>query len=159
VFRKLEGTLEMDAVHESFTSDEICEQAKGNVGALSLLLLAYARDRGQPLADAARYFGQVFAPSWDEVDVRNARTAAWWAGLNMVTGGSELRRLEGDATRAAVTVGGWPTEEDLAYFALSQEEADTLYDLFAPVAERLGLRYSWIRNGEEVTMTFAAMET
>ncbi len=36
----------MDDTQESFTSEEICEQAKGNVAALSLLLLTYARDRG-----------------------------------------------------------------------------------------------------------------
>ena len=57
----------MDDTQEAFTSEEICEQAKGNVGALSLLLLAYARDRGQPLEEAVRFFGRTFAPGWDEV--------------------------------------------------------------------------------------------
>jgi hypothetical protein len=146
----------MDGMQETFTSEEICEQAKGNVGALSLLLLSYARDRGHPLDEAARFFGRVFAPSWDEVPARDARTAARWAALNMVTGGGELRRLEGDARHAESVIGRWPLDEDRAFFGLSQQEADRLYALFTPSAERLGLAYSWSRDDDAVTMTFTA---
>jgi hypothetical protein len=39
---------------------------------------------------------------------------------------------------------------------LSQQEADMLYALFTPIAERLGLAYTWRRDGDAVTMTFAA---
>src|SRR5688572_27779353 len=143
---------------EGFTREEICAQATGNVGALSLLLLAYARDRGQPLEEAARYWGRVVAPSWDEVAQGDARTAARWAALNMVTGGGELRRLEGDGRQAEAVVGGWPSGEDLAFFGVSQAEADAFYALFAPIAERLGLAYRWRRDGDAVTMTFTARE-
>jgi hypothetical protein len=146
----------MDGMQETFTSEEICEQAKGNVGGLSLLLLTYARDRGHPLDEAARFFGRVFAPSWDEVPARDARTAARWAALNMVTGGGELRRLEGDARHAESVIGRWPLDEDRAFFGLSQQEADRLYVLFTPSAERLGLAYTWSRDGDAVTLTFTA---
>ena len=148
----------MDSSQDAFTSEEICEQAKGNVGALSLLLLAYARDRGQPLDEAAQFCGRVFAPGWDEVPARDARTAVRWAALNMVSGGGELRRLEGDARHAEAAVGRWPLEEDLAFFGLSQQEADEFYALFTPIAERLGLAYTWRRDGDEVTMTFTAVD-
>jgi hypothetical protein len=146
----------MDGTHDAFTTEEICEQAKGNVGGLSLLLLTYARDRGHPLDEAARFFGRVFAPSWDEVPARDARTAARWAALNMVTGGGELRRLEGDARHAESVIGRWPLDEDRAFFGLSQQEADRLYALFTPSAERLGLAYTWSRDGDAVTLTFTA---
>jgi hypothetical protein len=146
----------MDGSQDAFTAEEICEQAKGNVGALSLLLLAYARDRGQPLDEAARFCGRVFAPGWDEVPARDARTAARWAALNMISGGGELRRLEGDAREAEAVVGRWPIDEDLAFFGLSQQEADVFYALFSPIAERLGLAYTWRRDGDDVTMTFTA---
>jgi hypothetical protein len=146
----------MDGSQDAFTPEEICEQAKGNVGALSLLLLSYARDRGQSLDEAAGYFGRVFAPSWDEVPARDARTVARWAALNMVTGGAELRRLEGDARHAESVVARWPLDEDRGFFGLSQQEADMFYALFTPIAERLGLAYTWRRDGDDVTMTFTA---
>ena len=148
----------MDDTQEAFTPEEICEQAKGNVGALSLLLLAYARDRGQPLEEAARFCGRVFAPGWDEVPARDARTAARWAALNMVSGGGELRRLEGDARHAETVIGRWPIDEDLVFFRLSQQEADTFYALFTPIAERLGLVYTWRRDGDDITMIFSAQD-
>jgi hypothetical protein len=148
----------MDGTQDAFSAEEICEQAKGNVGALSLLLLTYARDRGQPLDEAAQYFGRVFAPGWDELPARDARTAARWAALNMVTGGGELRRLEGDAQQAESVVGRWPLDEDLAFFELSQQEADMFYALFTPIAERLELTYAWRRDGDDVTMTFTARD-
>jgi hypothetical protein len=148
----------MDGSQENFTPEEICEQAKGNVGALSLLLLAYARDRGQPLEEAAQFCGRVFAPGWDEVPARDARTAARWAALNMVSGGGELRRLEGDTRQAESVIGGWPLDEDLGFFGLSQQEADMFYGLFTPIAERLGLAYTWRRDGDDVTMSFTAAD-
>jgi hypothetical protein len=123
-----------------------------------LLLLAYARDRGQPLEEAARFGGRVFALRWDEVPAGDARTAVRWAALNMVSGGGELRRLEGDARHAEAVIGRWPLVEDLAFFGLSQQEADKLYELFGPIAERLRLAYTWRRDGDDVTMTFMAVD-
>ena len=148
----------MDGAQEAFTSSEMCEQATRNVGALSLLLLTYARDRGHPLEEAVAFFGRVFAPSWDEVPARDARTAVRWTALNMVTAGGELRRLEGDTRHAEAVVGRWPVEDDLAFFGLSQQEADVFYALFAPIAERLGLAYTWRRDGDNVTLTFTAVD-
>jgi hypothetical protein len=39
---------------------------------------------------------------------------------------------------------------------LSQQEADLIYGLFSPIGERLGLAYTWRRDGDDVTMTFTA---
>ena len=45
-----------------FTPEEVCEQARVNAGGWPLALLAYARDRGQQPAEAARVVGRLFAP-------------------------------------------------------------------------------------------------
>ena len=137
-----------------FTAEEVCEQAKGNTGAMLLALLAYARDQGRSPAEAAHFVGRLFAPSWDEVLGQEALVAARWAALNLASGGAEVRRLAGDAARAEATVAGWPSEEDLAFFGLGREEADAAYAIFAPIAERLGLRYAYRRDGDEVTLAF-----
>ena len=149
----------MDTTHETFTAEEICEQAIGNSSASLLLMLVTARERGESLADAARFVGRIFAPSWDEERGKGARTIARWAALNAVTCGADVRRLDGDARRAEVTVAGWPSEQDLAYFGLTQEDADALNELYGPIAERLGLHYAWRSNGDAVVMTFAALES
>ena len=137
-----------------FTAEEVCEQAKGNTGAMLLALLAYARDQGQSPADAARFVGRLFAPSWDEVLGQEALVAARWAALNLASGGAEVRRLAGDGDRAEAVVAGWPTADDLAFFGLSREEADAAHEVFAPIAEPLGLRCAHRRDGDEVALAF-----
>jgi hypothetical protein len=137
-----------------FTAEEVCEQARGNAGAGLLALLAYARAQGQPPAEAARFVGRLFAPGWDDVGAEVALVAARWAALNLASCGAEVRRLTGDAESAEATVVNWPPAEDLAFFGLTREEADAYYALFAPIAERLGLRFAHLRVGGEVTLAF-----
>jgi len=149
----------MDATHETFTAEEICAQAKGNAGNAILLVLVSARERGESLAEAARFVGRTFAPSWDEGRGKGALVIARAAALNAVTCGAQLRRLDGDVRRAEATVAGWPSEQDLAYFRLTQEDADALNALYGPIAEGLGLHYAWRRDGDQVTMSFEAMES
>jgi hypothetical protein len=73
-----------------------------------------------------------------------------------VAGSYVAWRAMRDRLRPSLAAGRWPLDEDLAFFGLSQQEADTFYDLFTPIAERLGLAYTWRRNGDDVTMTFTA---
>ena len=136
-----------------FTREEICAQAQTNASAGILMVLVLARHHGQRLVDAARFIGQIFAPSWDEVQGQGAWEVARSAALNLVTGGGELRLLEGDAQQAEAVV-SWPPQELLDYFDLTQEEVDALHELNGPIAERLGLRYAWRRDGNDVVMTF-----
>ena len=149
----------MDTTHEIFTAEEICEQAIVNSSGTLLLMLVTARERGESLEDAARFVGRIFAPSWDSERGKDARTIARWAALNAVTCGAEVRRLDGDESRAEATVAGWPSEQDLTYFGLTQEDADALHELYGPIEERLGLRYAWRRDGDAVVMTFSALES
>ena len=140
-----------------FTLEEIRAQAQTNASAGILMVLVLARHHGQPLTDAARFMGQVFAPSWDETQGQGAREVARWVALNAVTCGAELSRLDGNEQQAEVAVAGWPSEEDLALFDLSRDEADLIHELYHPIAERLGLSYAWRRDGDVLVMTFAAV--
>ena len=137
-----------------FTAEEVCAQARGNASALILVLLAYARNRGDDPAAAARFVGERFAPSWDGLRGEGALAAARAAALNLVTGGAELRVLAGDGDRAEATVAGWPGEEDLAFFGLTRADADAFHGVFGAAAERLGLRFAWHRDGDAVALAF-----
>ena len=136
-----------------FTAEEVCEQAKGNAGSMFLALLAYARDQGRSPADAAAFVGRLFAPSWDTERGKGALAAMRWATLNLVTCRAGVRSLAGDEGRAEAVVTGWPLEEELAYFGLSREEADAVHQLMIPIAEYLGLRFAFRRDGDDVVMT------
>jgi hypothetical protein len=43
----------------------------------------------------------------------------------------------------------------LTFFGLSQPEADASWSLLAPVAQVLGLRYAWRREGGSLHFTFS----
>lgn len=137
-----------------FTDDELRSQAQGNATAAGLALLVYAREHGETPESAARWLGTLFAPGWEEVRGQGARQAAQWAALNTVSLGATVRAFAGDEGRADVTVAGWPGDEALGFFGVSQDEADAMFSVFASVADHLGLRYQWQRQGDAVTMTF-----
>lgn len=137
-----------------FTDEEILEQAQGNATATGLALFRYAREQGNSPKSAARWLGAIFAPRWEEVRGQGARQAAHWAALNSVSLGAKMRELVGDERQASATVTGWPGDDVLGFFGLSLDEADATFDVFASVAEYVGLQYSWERHGDSVTMTF-----
>ena len=140
---------------EALRLEEVFQQARGNAGAFPLVLLAYARDQGRPLAEAVAFVGHAFAPGWEEDRGQGAAAAMRWVALNLASSGAEVQGLAGDAARAEVTVMGWPAAEDLAAFGLSRDEGDTFYGVFEPIAEHLGLRYAWRRDGEAVVLALA----
>ena len=146
----------MATVDEStdFTDDAIVAQAKRHATASCLALLRYAREQGNTPESAARWFGTLCAPAWEDVRGQGARQAAHWAADSMVSLGATAREIAGDERRADVTVAGWPGDETLSFFGVSQYEADAIFSVFAAIAEYLGLQYRWQRQDDAVTMTF-----
>lgn len=143
----------------AFTEEEACAQAKGNANVFALALVAYARERGQQPAEAARWLGQTLAPGWSDEGIQDARAAIRAAALNVVSLGGQLRSLSGDERQAEATVTGWPDAELVAMFDLSREEADALHQAFEPIGERLGLHFTWRRAGDTITMRFEQSPT
>ncbi len=132
----------------AFTPEEIAEAAKGNVYALCLVAIAYARAHGLSPAGFWDFVGHELAPSWDQG--LNAMDLASGAAINMVSAGCDLRSLSGDETQATAVLGGWPPEQR---HGLSQDEADTVWEVFGPIAASNGYSYRWHRQGDEVTIT------
>ena len=137
-----------------FSPEELCAQATGNAIAGALALVRYARELGESPEAVAAWLGHTFAPGWEEVRGQGARTAMRVLALNLVSLGCELRSLSGDEQRAEAVAAGWPGDEHLTFFGVSQKEADALFGVFRPIAEDLGLRYEWRREADTVMMTF-----
>ena len=142
-----------DEMNTTFTPEEISEQAQGNVNGLSLVAVAYLKEHALSMEEFWAFVGGQFAPGWEQG--MTAKEVARWAALNMISGGCSLRLLSGDESQAEAVIAGWPSEESLAFHGLTQEEADTLWGSFGPIAESLGYDYEWRRQGDEVTITFS----
>ena len=142
-----------DETNTTFTPEQISEQAQGNAKGLVLVAVAYLKEHALSMDEFWAFVGRRFAPGWEQG--LTAKEVARWAALNMVSIGCNLRSLSGNESQAEAVIGGWPSEESLTFFGLTQEEADTVWCSFGPIAESLGYGYEWRRQGDEVTITFS----
>ena len=134
---------------------EIAQQARTNALGLFLGTIAVLQDSGQSVAAWARALGERFAPSWDDATDDSAYTAARWAALNMVTGGAEIRSLEGDADTAELTF-VFPAGEAAEFAAelgISDASLDGSMEIWHPIMSRIGLRAEVRQEGEERRLT------
>jgi len=134
----------------TFTPEEISQAATNNVYALCLVAVAYVKAHALSPAEFWAFVGSQVAPIWRQE--RTAKEYATAAAINMVSAGCDLRSLSGDESQATAVLGGWPPEYR---HGLTQEEADTVWGIFGPIAESKGYSYAWHRQGDEVTMTFS----
>lgn len=139
----------------AFSEAEIGAQAQLNARLLVLLVIAYAKDRGQSPTDALRSLCEIVAPGWDDFRAQGAFAVARNTALNLASIGATVERLTGDGAQAETTLAGWPLAADLALCGLRREEADALFACWNVFTDRLGLDYDWRREGERVTMRFA----
>jgi hypothetical protein len=141
-----------DHINTAFTPEQILESAQGNVNGLCLVAIAYLKEHNLSLDEFWSFVGHRLAPSWGQG--ASADEVASGAALNMVSGGCKLRLLSGDESKAEAVLAEWPPEGDLTFFGLTQQEADSVWGIFGPIAESLGYEYAWHRQGDQVTMTF-----
>ena len=135
-----------------FTQQRIDEQARGNVTALILGSLKYAKAQGQSARHWANFMGQAFAPTW--TGVTTPQQAATSLALNCASTGMQIISVTGDETHGETITGNWPDPDELAFFGLTQADADAFWDIFAPIAQSLGLTYAWRREGDQLHFTF-----
>jgi hypothetical protein len=125
-----------------FSEAEIAEQSRTNALGLFLGTVAVLQDGGQSVAAWARALGERFAPSWDAARDAGAYTAARWAALNMVTGGAEIRSLEGDADTAEVTF-VFPGGEAIEFadqLGISDASLGESMEIWQPIMSHMNLR-------------------
>lgn len=131
-----------------FSPEQISQTAVGNVYGLCLVAVAYAKAHALSPVEYWAFVGHQFAAGWRRK--QSAKEVAQGAALNMVSAGCDLRSLSGDETQATAVLGGWPPEQR---YGLTQEEADTVWGIFRPIAESQGYSYAWHRQGDEVILT------
>lgn len=138
-----------------FTSEELYEQAQGNVTAFILTTIAYFKESGQKPDEWITFVGDRFAPGWQSLEDQGAKAAMQALALNFLSGGAHLQSFSGDETRAEAVMIDWPPTDILEMLGLSQHDVDAFYEIFKPIATLLGLSYTWHREGNQVRFTFA----
>ena len=142
-----------DEMNNTFTPEQILQQAQENLTGVLLVVVAYLKEHALSVDEFCAFAGHRFALGWQQA--MTAKEVARAATLNMVSAGVNLLSLSGDESQAEAVLKGWPSEDALAFYGVSQEDADSIWGPMATIAEHLGFDYEWHRQGEEVTMTFS----
>jgi hypothetical protein len=137
-----------------FSEQELAHQAEGNAAAIFLVTAVYLKEQGLETKGWTEHLGKVFSPTWDESCASSAKETVRLMARNIVSMGGTLERIDGDAHRATGTV-TWPPSDLLAEFGASPEEADSVWDVYQPIAEHLGVDYEWHRSGPAVEVSVA----
>ena len=139
---------------QEFTSEQLYEQAQGNLTAFILSTIAYLKEQGRATEEWVSSVGNRFAPGWESVKGQGAKAAMNFVVLNFLSAGGKLQSLTGDDAQAEAVVADWPSADDLKFLDLTLEDVDPFYDIFNPIAAYLNLRYEWQRAGNQVTFRF-----
>jgi hypothetical protein len=134
-----------------FTQEAIQSQAQGNVSAMILGAIAYAKAQGHDSRHWAAFMGAAIVPGW--AGITTAHEVATAVALNCASAGMQVLSVEGDDARGEVVTGNWPEQDLLSMFGLSQAEVEGFWWIFEPVAKSVGLTYSWQREGDGLRFT------
>lgn len=149
----------MEAYQHAFSPLQIAERGEDNFQHVLFGTIAYLKVHDLSVEEWARHLGELFAPGWGHG--YSARAIAERAALNVVSAGATLRSLMGNDDWAECVVGDWPPEGKLAsdrmhhFFGLSTGDVDGFWEVFRPIADRLGFDFEWYRESEQkLSFTF-----
>lgn len=135
-------------------TEELLDHAEETVTGLILTTAAYCKSRNTSFSDWVQFVGTTIAPTWDLLKGSGAIDMARIIALNLLAGGAEVLSVKGDEKKADVRI-SWPHQEDLDFLNLSREDVDPFLAVYAPAAKKVGLNYSYMREGDEITLAFA----
>ena len=136
-----------------FSTDQLLEQAQGNITAIILGTLAYLKAHSLSSEEFIAFMGKLVAPGWEEVKGQGARAAMKYIARNASTTGAGLASISGDENQAEVVLTNWPSTTDLEVFGVTQEEVDAFaWAIYHPVAAYLNLHYEWQRHGNQIVV-------
>lgn len=138
-----------------FTPEQLYQQAQANVPAFILGTIAFFKEQHRSVEEWVTFIGNRFVPAWEEVKGQGAKAALEQVMQNFASAGGSFRWLAGDESKAEAVMTDWPPADLLELFDLTQEDVDALYEIFKPIATSLNLKYTWHREGNQVTFMFA----
>lgn len=131
-----------------WTVEELWGQERSNFGAHLAMMFEYLERRGLDVEDFVRFVGERSAASWEGTS--GAADLMEGILLNVRSNGHDVLAAELDGPRARATVTGIVHYDAMDFFGVPRERADVFWDKFGPLAEALGLRFSWRTAGEGV---------
>jgi hypothetical protein len=134
-----------------FTYEQIRHQAQENSLAFLLASVVYFKEQGRAPHEFIAVVGNTLAPRWKDLKGHGAEVVMDTLALHIVSLGGTLVGKTGNHALAYATFAHVPSSDVLKFFDLTRNEADTIWDIFKPIATSLKLEYEWSRAQDQVT--------
>lgn len=138
----------------TFISEEIATQSMKNAEAHLLATASFLKSQGYDMSRWTQHVGHLYAQGWEDLVDENAAVIARSVALNWVSCGAEMIDFSGDDDSAEVVM-RWPSAGSAEFFGLSLAEAHQINEILRPIAEKVGVKYSWENEGEQFTLRFS----
>ena len=142
----------------TFTFEEIRHQAQENALAFLLASVVYFKEQGHSPHQFIAYVGNTLAPGWKSLKDHELQVVMDKLALDIVSLGGKLVGMTGDDELVLATFAHVPSFDTLKFFGLTRDEADTIWDIYKPIATSLKLWYTWSSEQDEVTFRLSRTE-
>ena len=134
----------MPANVPEFGLEQVAHQSEINAAATILATLAFLKKRQIAGSDWVNFMGATFAASWQAIRAAGPPKALELIALDMVSIGAKIATFTVDAenSQGEAVFENWPDPTLLAAFDLSVPEAFEFMQIFAHLANYIGLGYS-----------------
>lgn len=130
-----------DNYRPDYPLEQRLDQAARNWNSLFFAILDYLREQDLSPKEFVQWLGERYAPGWENVR-GDLHQIAYFAALNPVALGGQLRRYEVDNDEAIV-------QTTIGHLGDRGDDVNLLAEIYGPIMEHLDLDYEWQREGVE----------
>jgi hypothetical protein len=131
--------------YTAWTVDELWQHEQLNFSIHIAIMFQYVKDHGLDVDEFVRYTGEKVIPAWRK---REDTVPVVMNGIlrNVLANGASVLEAEIGTTEAHATVTSLLRLDLMEPYGVGPEEAGRFWNKFIPIAEALGMRFSWKRD-------------
>ena len=131
--------------YTEWTLKELWEHEQRNFSAHIAIMFQYLQEQGLAVEDFIRYTGEKVLPSWQH---RGDTPEIMMNGIlrNVLANGGSVLNVLIEDRQAEATVTGLLRLDVTEHYGITPELAQLFWDKFIPIAEALGMRFTWKRT-------------
>jgi hypothetical protein len=135
-----------------FTLEQVLAASQDNINSLSFVTIAFLKEHNLSPIELWHFIGKRFAKQWNLG--MDAKQVAEGAAINWVSLGAKLVEISGDPTRSIVVLSDWPPVKVLEKYNVPPGDAENMFEIMRPIAERLGFDYEWKRERDRIIQIY-----
>ncbi|HZU11279.1 MAG TPA: hypothetical protein VFB58_00420 [Chloroflexota bacterium] len=138
----------MIETYTDWSAEDLWQHQQANFSAHLAMMYAYLSDHDLSPDDFIQYVGERAAPGWR--DCRDPHDMLNGILLNVQANGGSVHRASFNGDHAEATVAAPVRLEVMRFYGVPQDLAERTWEKYRPIAEALGLAFSWESAGKDI---------